>query len=538
MRPCGAAAGGALVTRGYLAFILHAHLPFVRHPEHERFLEEDWLFEAITETYIPLIHVFEGLERDGISFRLTMTLSPSLLSMLEDPLLIGRYVEYLDRLLELTDKEIVRTRGDERFHELAWMYNRRLSQARRTFVERYGGRLVRAFRGVQDRGHLEIVTCGATHGFLPLLLDSPRAVRAQVAVAVAHYRRLFGRDPRGIWLPECGYHPDVEPHLQEQDLRYFILDHHGLLLADPAPVYGIHAPVFTPHGLAAFARDVETSKQVWSAQEGYPGDPVYRDFYRDIGFDLDFEYVRPYIHPDGIRIYTGLKYYAITGRTVHKVPYDPRLARERAAVHAANFQFNRERQVEYLASRFDRPPLIICPYDAELFGHWWFEGPIWLDYVIRKISCDVPWIELITPSDYLRRHPTNQICRPNPSSWGANGYYQVWLNQSNAWIYPHLHGMARQMTEAARRFVSPTHLEERCLNQMARELLLAQSSDWAFIMNTGTAVEYAQKRVRSHISRFPRLHGMLTAGRIDEDYLGQVELRDTIFPEIDYRVYR
>ncbi len=192
------------MTRGYLAFILHAHLPFVRHPEHERFLEEDWLFEAITETYIPLIHVFEGLERDGISFRLTMTLSPSLLSMLEDPLLIGRYVEYLDRLLELTDKEIVRTRGDERFHELAWMYNRRLSQARRTFVERYGGRLVRAFRGVQDRGHLEIVTCGATHGFLPLLLDSPRAVRAPVAVAVAPYRRLFGRGPGGVSLPEGG----------------------------------------------------------------------------------------------------------------------------------------------------------------------------------------------------------------------------------------------------------------------------------------------------------------------------------------------
>ena len=525
-------------ARGYLAFLLHAHLPFVRHPEHERFLEEDWFYEAITECYIPLIHVFEGLERDGVAFRLTMTLSPTVLSMMEDPLLADRCAAYIKRLIDLSEKEMARTEDEPEFSRLAEMYNRRLSRALETFTERYNGRLAAAFRGLQDRGHLEIITCAATHGLLPLLRESPAAVRAQLTVARDHYETVFGRAPVGIWLPECAYYHGLDRLLQDLNLRYFILDTHGLLLAEPSPAFGVHAPIYTEHGIAAFARDPDTSKQVWSATEGYPGDPNYRDFYRDVGFDLSFEYIQPYIHPDGIRVHTGLKYYAITGKTDQKRPYDPVVARERAAAHATHFQRCRERQVRYLSAHMDRPPVILSPYDAELFGHWWYEGPQWLNFTLRKISCDVPWIKLISPSDYLAQYSTNQICEPNPSTWGHQGYYDYWLNGKNSWIYPHLHGMARRMTEVARTIDPLETGLVRAANQMARELLLAESSDWPFIMTAGTSVDYAAKRIRSHIARFNALYQAVKTGEIDLEYLRQVELRDNLFPQIDYRVYR
>ncbi len=523
------------MPQGYLSLVLHAHLPFVRHPEHERFMEEDWLFEAITETYVPLIRMMDGLLRDGVDFRLTMTLSPPLCAMLLDPLLQGRYVKRLERLLELADKEIQRTRTHGDFHEVAWHYRHRFEAARQTFCEEYGRNLVRAFRRFQDAGCLEVITCGATHGFLPLMRPAPGAVRAQILVARDHYRECFGRDPRGIWLPECAYFQGVEEVLAEAEIRYFLVDTHGLLHADPRPRYGPYAPVFTPHGPAAFARDAESSRQVWSAEEGYPGDPDYRDFYRDIGFDLDFDYVRPYIHPDGIRCHTGLKYHRITGKTNAKEVYRPRTALERAAVHAGNFMFNREKQIGHLAGVMGRPPIVVAPYDAELFGHWWYEGPDFLNFLLRKIRYDQRVFALTTPGEYLTRHPTQQVATPSDSSWGHKGFWEVWLEGSNAWIYPHLLVAANRMTELARTHSAPDGLTERALRQAGRELLLAQSSDWAFIMKTGTTVDYAVRRTKEHLLRFQRLYEQIRARRIHEGFLAHCEGKDNLFPAINWR---
>ncbi len=278
---------------GYLCLVLHCHLPYVRHPEHEHFLEENWLFEAITDTYIPLLRVMNGLVRDGVDFRLTATLSPPLISMLRGPLLISRYERHLNRLIELASKEVHRTASQPEFHRLATMYLERFLQTRHAFTQEYGRDLVSAFGHIQDLGKLEIITCGATHGFLPLLNVVPSAVRAQVRVAVAHYEETFGRPPHGIWLPECGYYPGLDEVLRDAGLQFFFTESHGLLYADPRPRYGVHAPVFCPTGVAAFARDLDSSKQVWSAEEGYPGDPAYRDYYRDIGWDLDYDYIKP-----------------------------------------------------------------------------------------------------------------------------------------------------------------------------------------------------------------------------------------------------
>ena len=321
---------------GYLALILHAHLPFVRHPEHEKFLEESWLFEAITETYLPLLEIMNGWHRDGMEARLTLTLSPTLCVMLQDPLLQERYFRHLASVMELAEKELHRTHWEPAFQELARLYHRRLATTRDRYLAS-GGDLVGAFRRFQDLGQLEIITTAATHALLPLLANHPPSVRAQILVARDHYRECFGCDPRGIWLPECAYFEGVETFLQEANLRWFTVDAHGLLHAKPRPRYGVFAPVFTPNGIAAFGRDAESSRQVWSRTEGYPGDARYRDFYRDLGFDLDLDYVRPHLPSPENRGFTGVKYYRITGGAGPKEIYGRDEALKAADEHAQHF---------------------------------------------------------------------------------------------------------------------------------------------------------------------------------------------------------
>jgi 1,4-alpha-glucan branching enzyme len=526
-----------MMTKGYLALVLHAHLPYVRHPENEYFLEEKWLYEAITETYIPLLWVFDKLAEDGIDYRVTFNLSPTLLSMFNDDLLRGRYVRHLEHLLELADKEVARTRYQPEFHGTAQLYRDLFTHAHYLFTEKYHWNLAEAFKRLQDAGRLEIITSGATHGYFPLLGLQREVINAQAAVGVDLYERCFGRRPSGFWLPECGYKPGDDRILKQHGVKYFLVENHGTLYASPRPKYGNYAPLYCPSGVAAFGRDRESSKQVWSAKEGYPGDFDYRDFYRDIGYDLDLSYIGPYL-PDGhIRTHTGIKYYRITGDTDDKQPYVRSWALEKAATHAGNFMFNREKQIEWLSGIFDRKPLIVAPYDAELFGHWWFEGPQWLDFLIRKISCDQQNIEMITPGDYLRIYPHNQVATPCESSWGWKGYHEVWLNGANDWIWRHLHKAGDRMIELANSYPEAEGTQRRALNQAARELLLAQSSDWPFIMKTGTMVEYAKMRFQSHIANFTRIYEEIKGNRIDEGWLHWIENSNNIFPEVDYRVY-
>ncbi|MCL6633325.1 MAG: DUF1957 domain-containing protein [Alicyclobacillus herbarius] len=523
------------MTKGYLAIALHAHLPFVRHPESEKYLEERWLFEAMTETYIPLLQVFDGLIQDGVDFRITMSVTPTLAAMLADELLQERYIRHLSQLLELADKEVERTEDLPDFYPLACEYRRRLKRIW-AYYHQYERNLLTAFRRIQDAGKLELITCAATHAFLPLV-RTEEAIRAQLTIAVEEHTRWFGKPPRGIWLPECGYHPSVDGILQELGLQFFFVDTHGVQTATPASPYGVLSPVVTPRGIAAFARDEESSKQVWSATEGYPGDYDYREYYRDIGYDLDFELIGPYIHPDGIRVNTGFKYYRITGKGDHKEPYNFARARDKAALHAGNFMFNREKQVEYHAIRMDRMPVVVAPYDAELFGHWWFEGPVFLDMLFRKMFYDQDTIASITPSEYLSLYADYPVCELPVSSWGRGGYADVWLRGENDWIYPALHTAEQRMVELANRYPEACGLMRRALNQAARELMLAQSSDWAFIMDSKTMVDYAVKRTKYHVNRFSRLYDMIRRQDVDEHWLGQLEGMDNCFPGFDYRVY-
>ncbi len=523
---------------GQLALVLHAHLPFVRHPEHPVFLEENWLFEAMVESYIPLVDMLGRLREDGIEFRLGLGLSPTLCEMLSDDLLQERFAARLDALIELSRKELDRTQPHPEFHRTAVLYNRHFERAKVVFEETFGRDLLSAFRAFQEAGALEIICCPATHAFLPLLVNR-RAIRAQLRMGIRNYRRHFGCDPRGLWLPECAYVPGLDEELAAEHLRYFFLDSHGILFGTPRPKYGIFAPVLCRSRVAAFGRDIESSKQVWSSQTGYPGDADYREFYRDLGYDADYDYIAPYLHPDGIRHDVGIKYHRVTGAVAlsDKQPYNPERARAKVDRHATDFLVNRQKQARHLRELLGRPPLIVAPYDAELFGHWWYEGPQFLELFLRKAACDQEDIELVTPSGYLEQQPSLQVVEPSASSWGDKGYFEVWLNGSNDWIYRHLHKAEERMAELADANGQPGTLRMRALNQAARELMLAESSDWAFIMSTGTMVSYAEKRVHDHIRRFNELYDMLTNGSIAEPRLAELEQRDNIFPDMDYRIY-
>lgn len=523
--------------KGSLALLLHAHLPWVRHPEHEDFFEEDWLYEAITETYIPLLKIFRRLAVDKAAVKVTFTMTPTLCAMLRDPLLQGRAERYLDRGVELARKEIERTKADPAMHELAKFYLGVFDEARSFYVEEIQRDVVAAFAELQEQGILEIITCAATHGFLPLMESYPEAMRAQVMIGRDYHRECFGRDPAGIWLPECGYVPGVDPILRDANLRWFVVDAHGLMYGQPRPRFAIYSPCFTPAGPAAIARDRESSKQVWSAREGYPGDPAYRDFYRDAGNELPEDYLHQVFPNVGHRRNTGIKYHRITG-SEHKELYNRGWAMAAADSHAADFLRNRERQIEHLRSILPVEPLVLSPFDAELFGHWWFEGPEFLDLFLRKAAYDQGTFRLTTPSVYLSENPTLQMVAPSPSSWGNKGYWEVWLDHCNSWIYPHLHAAAARMTAMARKHAKTrARLTQRFLRQMARELLLAQSSDWAFLMKTGTATDYATRRTKDHILRFTRLHDLLAEGSADEAFLAACEQRDNLFPNLDWKHY-
>ena len=529
---------------GYFSLILHAHLPFVRHPEYPEFLEEDWLYEAITEVYLPLIFIFQNLHEAGARPRLAINVSPPLCEMLADKLLEERYTRHLENLIELAEKEVYRTSNEAtEYADVAKMYFENLSASLALWNDRYKRNLINAFRELQEEGVFEIITCGATHGFLPLI-STYESRRAQIEVAVANYKKHFGRQPRGIWLPECAYEPGIEELLRESGIEYFIGDTHAILYGDPRPRYGVYAPVACPNGVSVFARDVETSRQVWSAEVGYPGADVYREFYRDVGWDLPLDYLKPHLHADGQRRHLGLKYHRITGRNVtqqNKAPYIPELAREKTAENAMHFIGERMRQARELRAAFEgHTPLVVSPYDAELFGHWWYEGPQFLDFFFRKLHWDQDEIAAITPGDFLDAEIPIQVQQPSASSWGEKGYYQVWINERNSWMYPYQHDVERRMTEFADREFTRDRVElsERILKQMARELLLAQSSDWAFQIYKGTTVEYSTRRFQSHIQRFDLLANMLESGEINHELLDEIESRDNIFQKIDYRVYR
>jgi len=528
---------GAFMKKGYVALVLHSHIPFIRHPEKEDALEERWLFEAMSECYIPLIGVYDKLIDEHIDFKITMSITPTLMAMLQDPYLNNKYIVYLKKSIELSEKEIVRNKNNKQLSKLAEFYNERFNNIY-SIYKKYDYNLMNAFKKFDKLGYLEIITCSATHGLLPLLSVNPETVKAQLAIGIQYYMDIIGHEPKGIWLPECAYAYSLDSVLKEFGIRYFISENKAIVNASQRPKYGTYAPISTSNGICAFGRDMESSYQVWSSFNGYPGDYNYREFYRDIGYELPMDYIAPYIDKKGIRIDTGIKYYRVTGNTENKDYYNREMAMKKAKEHGEHFANSRHNQINTVSRNMDEVPIIVSPYDTELFGHWWFEGPNFIYEFIKKSSEQWTSYELTTPGTYLEEHPFVQCSRPCPSSWGENSDYSVWVNPSNDWIYRDLHSCGGKMIRLANTYKEPDNLEKRALNQAARELLLAESSDWSFIIKNNTTVQYAAQRINTHIERFNKLYEKITNESIDEKNLCIIEDLDNIFPNIDYKLYR
>lgn len=526
------------MANGYLTLVLNAHLPFVRHPSCENIVEENWLNEAISETYLPLLRVFNRLDSENIPFSITLSISPTLAAMLSDELIQERYVKYLNRRIKLGEKEIERTSFDPVFNRLAKKYHASNLENLNDFVNLYRNNILKGFKELEKKGLVRIITSAATHAFLPFYSEYSNSVEAQVQTAVISHSRIFGKEPAGFWLPELGYAPGIEKILRANNIKYFFTAVHAFLFANEIPKYGIYAPVKCATGINAFCRDIQSSNTVWSYDEGYPGNYAYREFYRDIGFDMTEEYLGDFINEKGIRVSTGFKYYANTGKPKEeKKPYDPAEAAAKVNEHAENFIYNLMKHIKKLSRHMDRPPVINCLLDAQILGHWWHEGPLWLEKVLRLAAEKKDKLSVISADEYLELHPENEKHKLSFSSWGNNGYARIWCSGSNDWVYRHVHTLIEKMAELVQRFPDEKGLKERALNQAAREVLLSQASDWPFIMKTGIAVPYAEKRVKEHIHNFLVIYDNLCRNTVDTEWLTGIEKKNNLFPDIDYRIF-
>ncbi len=489
------------------ALVLHAHLPYVR-PAGKEILEERWFHEAVAETYLPLLWALERLRADGIPVRLSLSLSGPLLSMLADRELMARCRTRLAHVARLAERESARYAGGPLGPAAACHRDRFAALV--ADLDRRGNDLISGFDALGQAGTLELLTAAGTHGYLPLLAtDTGRT--AQIEAGRAEFNRHFGYRPAGMWLPECAYAPGLDHLLAAAGVRWFVAENTTVAAAWP-PVSA--AAVRTPGGVAAFARDPEVSRQVWDSKVGYPGDPHYREFYRDSGYDLPLEEVAPWLVEGTVRSDTGLKFYRVTAAGLAKAPYDPAAAAARVREHAHNFAWRLSQ----------RTGLVVAPFDAELFGHWWFEGPAWIEALYRELAANGGQVRAASPSDWLARHPEPPTVRLPSGSWGDGGDHRTWLSPANDWVWPLVHAAETRMTELA----ETGDLPANAVDQAARELLLAQTSDWPFILHTGTGVDYASRRVRTHLERF----WALAAGQADPQHFWP---EDGIFPGLNGR---
>lgn len=530
--------------------MLHSHLPYVLN--HGQWPHgSDWLCEAALDTYLPLLERLRELREDQVPAPVTIGFTPVLANQLASREFSSLMEAFFDQRLEACDAapaSLAET-GDEHLLPLVDVWRDRFIRLRQLFRSADGD-VISAFTQLADDGRIEVVTSAATHGFLPLL-GRDESIRLQLAVGQAEHRRLFGRDPSGCWLPECAYRPPghwdplpgcstpaeregIEAFISDAGFRFIFLDSHMVEAGEPRGARGV-APALgarsrSPYGAyalganrvgptpIAFVRDPRTSMQVWSRDQGYPGDEWYLEFHK-------------------IRWPGGLKFWRVTGPDVHlgaKGPYDPGAARQRARTHASHFAS--------LLSDISRKEkgrtggVIPSSFDTELFGHWWFEGVDFLGALYRRLQ-DHSGVRPVTASGHLGSHPPAMAVQPVQGSWGNNGDFSMWLNDSTRWTWERLWPL-----EEAFWGVAPTALasdEVRpILAQAVRQLLLAQSSDWQFMISTGAVPDYAERRFALHCDDLQHLLPALSPDAPREvveearRVASELDERDHLFPDV------
>lgn len=553
---------------GAFTFVLHSHLPYARQAGMWPHGEE-WVHEAIAETYVPLLDALNDLVEEGVDFRLTIGITPILAEQLSDPLIVEHFIHYAAERAAWAAKDVTRFQesGDTALRDLARFYHHWYARHLTSFRDRYNSDLIGAFRKLQDAGYIQIATSAATHGYLPLL-SRDSSIRGQLETGIAAYQHRFGRQPRAVWLPECAYRPAIiddngefpirrpglESFLAALGIEVFFSETHtveggqpvGKAAGEAIGPYGAvprryavrvtpdtqlePGTTFKPYWVgdapgqvAVLGRNNQTGKQVWSGTLGYPGDFWYREFHRK----------------DGV---SGMQYWRIGGAGVdlgEKPTYDPPRAAEQIQNHAKHFVELVEQQLSEYAAQSGTFGVISSAYDTELFGHWWFEGVDWLKGVLRGLAAS-ELVELTTASGIVNEHPPESVLNLPESSWGAGGNHFTWLNVDTQWMWPVVHAAEKRMESLGERYPLADDDMLPFLNQAARELVLLQSSDWPFLVTTGQAKEYASERFTDHVERFEQVAEIAESGTVTDEnraFLAALFERDNPFPAIDYRVF-
>jgi 1,4-alpha-glucan branching enzyme len=522
-------------TVGACAFVLHAHEPYVRMAGRWPHGEE-WLHEAATGTYLPLLAALHDLAAEGVRYRLTISITPVLAEQLADPDVIANLDAYIADQRDRAASDIARFERDGDAHRasVARFYHAGYEKMLGDFRDRFGRDLIGAFRWLRDEGYAELATSAATHGYLPLF-ERDSSIHAQVRQGVRTYERHFGRTPESFWLPECAYRPSfvddagvrrpgIEEFLVAQGVRAFFVE--AGTLAGGRTDDGAPASTFEPYfvgasgGVVAIGRNETALRQVWS-RYGYPGDFSYREFN-----SRDSE--------------SGLRYWRVTGADVslgEKHYYDPLTAIARTAEHARHFAALVEDQLRAYRASSGRFGIMAAVYDAELFGHWWSEGVAWLKDVLRRLAASET-VELMGAAEFVREHPPETVIALPAGSWGTDGDNETWLNGNNAWMWPVITAAQRRMEQIVARHEGATGDARAAIDQLARELLLLQSSDWPYLVTTGQASAYAERRFTQHAERFDALAAMLESGAIAMPYVEDLWRRDKLFADIDVQDFR
>ena len=429
--------------QGILSFFLHAHIPYVHNLGDKSPLEEQWFFEALTECYIPLLSQLEKLKPNSKRGPyLTLSLSPPLIEMLGDSVLLKRYRKYLECIRKISKKQVGKP-SLKGLHKNLAQWNYQFFDDKLSHLEDWDGDLLSVISKLHKKNIIELATTAATHAFLPLHQHQVNTIRAQIDIGIELFKKTFGFSPKGFWLPECGYFPGLEKFLEPHNIQYICLESHGVQRAQIATNGTGPKPIIKcPNGLFALGRDEECSRLIWNASEGYPGHIDYREFHRDWVDKVDKKTAEKYCRKLEIeKLPAGIKYWRITGKNSRKDWYDPQAASKRAKKDAKAFL---KHISDASANASNTPQMFLIPLDAELLGHWWFEGPQWLDILMQEVGKQnkIQMSGVSASLEHFSDAPTHQ---PKASSWGQNGDYSFWINPEVDWIYPLIHKAAEDL---------------------------------------------------------------------------------------------
>lgn len=558
---------------GSFCLVLHGHLPYVlRHGTWPH--GEDWLYEAAAETYLPLLAMLEECVYFNATPKITMGLTPVLLEQLTHPHFKKGFEHYLnDRAQKARDdRDEFEKMDNGHLAYLATEWEKLFTKLAAQF-EDIDRDIPTAFAKMAERGYVEIITSNATHGYMPLLLTD-EAIRAQIRAGLASSERILGFKPKGMWLPECAYRPSgtwhapipygpgrtrcgIEHLVADEGIDHFFVESHLIEESKSEQVYNdgqwqkvgwdeaTNYPdrgwrsVNEPHGVNsdgqglarvfAFGRDNEVCEKVWSGSIGYPADGAYLEFHKQWGPRR------------------GLRYWKITGAKTDlgdKHLYYPENIPGKLHEHAQHFCNAIKDRLREHKNKTGRKGMVCCTFDAELFGHWWFEGPRFLRDVMLQLNADSE-VELQTTQEHLDSIFVDKVVTMPEGSWGEEGDHRVWTNDQVNWMWEIEYRCEGTMLRLLHELDWKKKPEvKKLLEKAGRELLLLQASDWPFVIRRGQAVDYGIKRYMQHVARFENLSDIAEKVAGDSKYLGgltdvekheiaDADIHDVVFPEID-----